>query len=654
MSVINKKPFVASVIESLTSAQLSTLKTMMNGGLKTLTKFSLINEDYFITTEDKGVKHISLEVSGNVFTGFLLYNNYYCALISYQNEYQQKLQIIKIKLSNNTYEIVDEYLDIDELREVVDNIIVDEKIDALSSVGLRREVVAQLPTGDDIKLNVVYLVPKQEAEENNSYDEYMYINNAWELLGNTTTTGGVVIVELEDELTSGTLSDDDYAKVDSDNCLIIYEDDVYYKTEDYDNYILYVSYAPSNNVLYTKSVQITRSSKAYSCYTNDYNKVIANPILAGTESALEALEVAGVKHKIVSGMNNPMTTADDLIIGGTDGAPTRLAKGPQGQVLKVGVNGVEWGAESTELPATTSASEGDVLKLDSNKNPIWGQSSGGIDQDVTVEIETTNSDDYANRTNYADPISLNQFIANCEAGNVYTEGTIAKVNNLLNNKAFRLLLIGTNHEVLAYDDTTQAKTTWQFLDMPEHNVRLGLPFNLLDWTSGSGKQYLNEYLNGINSSSMDLYPSNMDGLISAQGLLEACHTIFEELPDTLKRHIKTVRRYYQRKRNYMSVGANGGSESNSGQKCQLACNVFHLAGTDLGTSGPSGEGSGSAYSYFNSSARRIRFYNGTATSWWNASPYTGGASSWCFIGYDGGSDYGNTNIAGGVAPAFCI
>ena len=148
------------------------------------------------------------------------------------------------------------------------------------------------------------------------------------------------------------------------------------------------------------------------------------------------------------------------------------------------------------------------------------------------------------------------------------------------------------------------------------------------------------------------------GLISAQGLLQANETIYEELPDTLKRHIKCVRRYYYRKRNYMSVAAstegNPGAESNSGQMCQLAQTIFHLAGTDLGTSGQSGEGSGSLYSYFSASANRIRYYNGTATSWWNASPSTSSSSYWYYIFYDGSYSGSSTSSSYGVAPAFCI
>lgn len=59
--------------------------------------------------------------------------------------------------------------------------------------------------------------------------------------------------------------------------------------------------------------------------------------------------------EIEAGMENPMTAKDDLIIGGTDGAPARLAKGTNGQVLQVGSDGLEWatpsggGTETIEL-----------------------------------------------------------------------------------------------------------------------------------------------------------------------------------------------------------------------------------------------------------------------------------------------------------------
>ena len=50
--------------------------------------------------------------------------------------------------------------------------------------GLKIEVVQTLPVSD-IKTDTIYLLPKQTAGTNNVYDEYLYINNSWELIGDT-------------------------------------------------------------------------------------------------------------------------------------------------------------------------------------------------------------------------------------------------------------------------------------------------------------------------------------------------------------------------------------------------------------------------------------------------------------------------------------
>lgn len=49
--------------------------------------------------------------------------------------------------------------------------------------GAKIEVVTELPeTGE---ANVIYLVPKQDEDENNVFDEYIWINDDWELIGTT-------------------------------------------------------------------------------------------------------------------------------------------------------------------------------------------------------------------------------------------------------------------------------------------------------------------------------------------------------------------------------------------------------------------------------------------------------------------------------------
>ena len=60
------------------------------------------------------------------------------------------------------------------------------EVDALISaiVTLNILVVQTLPT-QDISTTTIYLVPKQTAETQDIYDEYIYVNNAWEHIGTT-------------------------------------------------------------------------------------------------------------------------------------------------------------------------------------------------------------------------------------------------------------------------------------------------------------------------------------------------------------------------------------------------------------------------------------------------------------------------------------
>lgn len=49
--------------------------------------------------------------------------------------------------------------------------------------GFHAEIVSELPeTG---KTNILYLVAKSEAASGDGYDEYLYVNGAWERVGST-------------------------------------------------------------------------------------------------------------------------------------------------------------------------------------------------------------------------------------------------------------------------------------------------------------------------------------------------------------------------------------------------------------------------------------------------------------------------------------
>ena len=59
---------------------------------------------------------------------------------------------------------------------------VDSAISAITSLDI--QVVQTLPT-QDISTTTIYLVPKSTSKTNNAYDEYIYVNNSWELIGDT-------------------------------------------------------------------------------------------------------------------------------------------------------------------------------------------------------------------------------------------------------------------------------------------------------------------------------------------------------------------------------------------------------------------------------------------------------------------------------------
>ena len=82
------------------------------------------------------------------------------------------------------------------------------------------------------------------------------------------------------------------------------------------------------------------------------------------------------------GMDNPMSAAGDLIVGGTSGAPARLAKGSNGQVLKIVSGSVVWGANTAETPCFRS-----TVTL----SPTGWSGSDPYYQTVTIPNVTTNS-----------------------------------------------------------------------------------------------------------------------------------------------------------------------------------------------------------------------------------------------------------------------
>lgn len=116
MSVINKKPYIASVIEALSEDELASLKDLINGGQDVADFYSLINDDYSINEVEDEVSLVNLETKEGVFTGYLIWKSGLKVLLSFEATDKQSMKILQIDATNKTYSLVEQKLSINELR----------------------------------------------------------------------------------------------------------------------------------------------------------------------------------------------------------------------------------------------------------------------------------------------------------------------------------------------------------------------------------------------------------------------------------------------------------------------------------------------------------------------------------------------------------
>lgn len=121
MSVIRKKPFIQSVIDTLSGEELSALTTVLNSGGNNV-NVSLVTGNFekgegkTITSSITPV-YIELELN-KFYSAILIWNASYCVAVAYHRF--PDVRIFKINATAKTYEVINEPCDINELRRVVE------------------------------------------------------------------------------------------------------------------------------------------------------------------------------------------------------------------------------------------------------------------------------------------------------------------------------------------------------------------------------------------------------------------------------------------------------------------------------------------------------------------------------------------------------
>lgn len=106
-----------------------------------------------------------------------------------------KLKYIKIQNEDGSYSGVIpvgadaaniDFSDGNTLEEVIENIYTKAEVNNLlgNISSLKIEIVSTLPTSS-IDTNTIYLKPATDSKTNNIYEEYMYVNSKWEMIGTT-------------------------------------------------------------------------------------------------------------------------------------------------------------------------------------------------------------------------------------------------------------------------------------------------------------------------------------------------------------------------------------------------------------------------------------------------------------------------------------
>ena len=140
MSVINRIPLINEILGKLTSEQLSSLRSCINGEGATPIFRSLkpISNEH-LTTSDKGVKPITIELATilggmSAYEGYLIYTDEICYVICFSGDRNQGLNVLKINPSTCEAEFVNGSLTILELRSELDDAL-DNKSDGESGGG---------------------------------------------------------------------------------------------------------------------------------------------------------------------------------------------------------------------------------------------------------------------------------------------------------------------------------------------------------------------------------------------------------------------------------------------------------------------------------------------------------------------------------------
>ena len=168
-------------------------------------------------------------------------------------------------------------------------------------------------------------------------------------------------------------------------------------------------------------------------------------------------------------------------------------------------------------------------------------------------------------------------------------------------------------------------------------------FNHDDKVSGGKAAYSFQLMDCLNQTQQMNTSNTNTGSWNGSAMRGRMSTYKSQLPAALRNVIKTVKK---------KSGTGGGSSSGTQQTND---DLFLLSEIEIfGTTTYSVAGEGTQYEWYKAGNRRIKKVNGSASGWWERSPYSGSTNAFCCVYSDGSATGSSASNSFGVSFGFCV
>lgn len=370
----------------------------------------------------------------------------------------------------------------------------------------------------------------------------------------------------------------------------------------------------------TQSGSLTYNGSAQSPSWNGYDssKMTMGGTTSGTNAgSYNATFTPTSNYQWTDGTTTAKTVAWSIqkAAGSLSISPTSMTLDTSATSKVITVTRSGTGAISAQSSAPTIAS----VSVSGNQVTVTGLANGSANITISVAADTNYTAPASKqcsvtvsllKDNFADN-EWSEIIAACQSGDVPDSWVVGNYKNMtINGKAYRIDIIGKNHDTYASGGT--APLTFQMHDCYDETKQM-------------------------NSSN-----TNSGGWQNSAMRTTHLPAILNLMPAEVKAAIRDV----QKK---SSAGNQSSSIQTTNDKLFLLSEIEIFGSTTY-----SFAGEGKQYDYYKAGNSKVKNLSGSATSWWERSPRSGYSTYFCLVDSYGNANATNAGTSRGVAFGFCF